>query len=124
MIFYDRNALPIDREQWAALLEDDTYRHVRYTEIISTVDLWSRCGVSTVWFGIDSSAGLLPMPLIFETMTFTTDPISEWDRYLERYPTLTHAQAGHVRLVTSVAATVLSPRLVDREPADLFGGQR
>lgn len=120
LTFYDRDGLPIGLYQWAALLEDPANRYVRRTTITSAADLSQACDVSTIWLGIDQGWGLVTgvgPPLIFETMVFAEG--NEHDRECERWPTLASAIAGHVRVVTTMVATLTDPVVMDVDPADM-----
>jgi hypothetical protein len=95
--YFDRNGFPMTGSDWAAKLEDDSYRRVAFDRVGSLE-------VSTVWLGLDHAHGIGP-PLIFETMVFDEDGGSSGG-YCERYTALAEAMAGHARVVAALLAEV------------------
>lgn len=91
--YYDRNGNPIELMEWAAALEGS--RQIARTTLPD--GKW----VSTVWLGLDHSFGDGP-PLIFETMVFPADDMTDLD--CERYSTEAEAKAGHERMVAKWTA--------------------
>lgn len=88
--YYGMDGEPIDLDEWSALREGDG-RRVAETHLPGGV--W----VSTVLLGMDHNFGSGP-PLIFETMVFGPDDMSDLD--MDRYPTKEQALAGHEAIVT------------------------
>jgi hypothetical protein len=84
---FDRDGNPLDLMGWAALIEDQNYKRVAFSQV-------GAVEVSTVWLGLNHNFGSGP-PLIFETMIFG----GEHDSYQDRYSTEAEALAGHDRIV-------------------------
>lgn len=121
-MFYDRDGIPVSREQWALLLDDAAYRQVQYTNVADAATMELSYNVSTIWLGLDQSYGWgVSLPIIFETMVFGA---GEFDRYTERWATLATAEGGHVRVVTMLAATMGDPVVTDVALSDIPGGGR
>lgn len=93
IVYYDLDANPISREEWAELFEDFPGRQIGDTEV-------GDVRVSTVWLGLDHQYGDGP-PLIFETLIMG----GELDGEMWRYPTRKDAVAGHDRAVALVSAS-------------------
>lgn len=110
-LYYDRNGDAIDSMTWAKLHSDITYLRVARTTVTSGADLAKTFDVSTVWLGIDHGFGE-GAPVIFETMVFAEG--SE-DQDCRRYTTEDQAKAGHVEMVTVVAATLDDAIVMDVE---------
>lgn len=111
-MYYDRDGLPIDQNRWASLLGDDGYKRVRRSKVISAADPAKSFDVSTVWLGIDHGFGS-GLPVIFETMVFAEG--SSLDESCDRYTSLADAEAGHVAMITTVAARLDDPIVMDAE---------
>lgn len=86
-------------EEWAALMEDPTYKVVQHTKLRGR-----RKWVSTVWLGLNHNYSGGP-PLIFETMVFGLKDLSYFngrgfpkDLDQKRYVTEAEARAGHAEL--------------------------
>lgn len=112
LMYYDKDGLPIDRDHWGTLLANDGYKRVRRTKVISAADPTQSFDVSTVWLGLDHSFGD-GLPLIFETMVFAEGGSRDED--CNRYASLKDAEAGHVEMVTVVAATLDDAIVMDAE---------
>lgn len=110
--WYDKDGIPVSDRDANALLTDDTYKRVARSKVVSAADPTKSFDVSTVWLGLDHSFGDGP-PLIFETMVFAEG--SSMDEDCRRYATQAQAQAGHVEMVTIVAATLDDPIVMDAE---------
>lgn len=100
--YYDQAGHPIGLGTWAWLFDQPERFLVR-------TKLPSGPIVSTVWLGLDHSAGGDKPPLIFETMVFTRRG-GALDCY--RYPTRQAAIAGHRKVVAQWRAR---PKLVAGE---------
>lgn len=94
-MYYDRNAEPIAREDWARL-----HALPGYMRIARTV-LPDGHIISTIWVGIDLACGLHSSrrPLIFETMVFAADGEIE---YGCRLPSEAAALADHKEVVAQL----------------------
>lgn len=90
--YYDREGQPMTMGEWSERLGDIAYKHVAVTAVGDDVE------VSTVWLGLDYSFGFGGPPLIFETLVFG----GELDGWMDRYPTLEAAEAGHEAMVAEV----------------------
>ena len=86
----DRQGKPLDLMEWAAKMEDASYKRIARTTV-------GEAEVSTVWLGLDHSFGH-GSPLIFETMIFG-GPHDQWQ---DRYSTEAQAEAGHLRVVEAL----------------------
>jgi hypothetical protein len=93
-LFFDRAGQPISLERWCELFspDDDESRRVALDNLDGAAE------VSTVWVGLDHSAGHGP-PLIFESMIFG---LSKYDLCQWRYATEDEALAGHRRIVRAL----------------------
>lgn len=111
-MWYDRNGVPISTGEWAALNLDREYSQIARTTIMDGSNPSLVWEVSTVWLGLDHSFGFGP-PAIFETMVFHEgSPLNE---SCERYATWTEAELGHYAMVSTVAATVVDPIVMNPE---------
>lgn len=90
---YDRDVMPISFGKYLELMKDDNYRRVGLTTLMSESGELIR--VSTVWFGMDTSATTDVPPLIFESLVEG----GKGDGRVDRYTTLQQAQAGHSNLL-------------------------
>lgn len=96
--FYARDGRPLTLMEWAALCNDDEYRHVALDRIVLE-DGDVEFLLSTVWLGLDHFLGLDDAPpLYFETMLFG----SEGECW--RWPNEAAALAGHDRILTALRA--------------------
>ena len=90
--YYDRQGKPVLLDEYCRLFADYEYKVVARTALPGGV--W----VSTVWLGMDHSFGNSGPPLIFETMVFGPEDMTDLD--VMRYPTEDEARAGHDLMVT------------------------
>ena len=86
MIYADKHGQPLELEAWALLHEDDQYCTIDRTEVGEVL-------VSTVWIGMPAFGQM------FETMVFWITTHLNGDLPVERYDTLSQAQAGHDQMV-------------------------
>jgi len=102
MDYYNRKGEPVTQEEWAERYMWEDIR-VKLTEFEE-----QGIRVSTIWLGIDQAWGDMPAPLIFETMVFMDqelsedDPLQYWDEFCARYPTEEVAVAEHVKIVATI----------------------
>jgi hypothetical protein len=75
--------------EWAADLEKGNR--------VKLTNLSNKYRVSTVWLGLDHNLSGIGKPLIFETMVFKGNSLSEKD--IMRYATETEAITGHKKMV-------------------------
>lgn len=92
--WYDREGKPLPDgvEGAERLLRDKDYKIIAQTELAN--GWW----VSTVWLGLNHPYGEDALPLIFETMVFTSRDGSGRDTvWMQRYATEAEARAGHAQ---------------------------
>jgi hypothetical protein len=87
---YDRDGDPITFGEFAALVEDQSYRVVEQTTIETQ---FGKFWVSTVWLGMDHRFTAGGRPVIFETM-IVRERDQEWLGPV-RYSTEADAKVGH-----------------------------
>ncbi len=107
--FFDKDGNPLDLDTWARLYEDEDYRRIARTTIISAANPEVAYDVSTVWLGNNHAYSGGP-PLIFETMVFGDGSL---DLDCWRYTTEGQARRGHDDAITMVAATMDDPVIMD-----------
>ncbi|XAI97197.1 hypothetical protein [Dolichospermum phage Dfl-JY45] len=106
-ILRDRIAFPCeDLEEVARQQLDPAAWRVAHTVVAE-----GACWVSTVFLGLDHSAGQGD-PLLFETMAFLQADASEGSvgepRALRRYSSWVEAEAGHAEMVKQIEAEYLA----------------
>lgn len=91
-MYYDKDGTPLDVMEWGKKIENRAYKRVAETTLPD--GKW----VSTVWLGLDHGFHGT-VPLIFETMVFSSkeDMLNVVD--MERYPTTEQAEEGHKAMV-------------------------
>src|SRR5688572_298808 len=115
-LFYrlQHTATPCSQLEWSLAMANASDRVVASTELDEEV--W----VSTVFLGIDHSHGFGDKPILFETMVFGEEKISEGvlskpfvyreDLGQWRYPTWYEARVGHERVCKEVKAQLDAAR--------------
>lgn len=88
--YYDMYGNPVSRERWAQLLMQPKHVAEDYVSVRGR-----RFRISTVWLGLDHNFMGDGPPLIFETMIFVGDSLSEL--YCIRYESRERALIGHRR---------------------------
>jgi hypothetical protein len=97
-MFYDRDGIEVDLPRYTFLKQYDDYT-------IVARDTVKNIEVSTVWLGLNCNH-LCGVPMFFETMTFTDDPV--WANRCWRYGSEKAALAGHQQTIAAILAG-LSP---------------
>lgn len=89
-LHFNRDAEPIDMDEWSRLHQDYGYIVVNKTQVRD-------CEVSTVWIGLDYGLPMRPEdpPIIFETMIFG----GRHHQFQVRYRTEFEAMEGHGMIV-------------------------
>ena len=90
--YYNMAGERISLEEWARLFEDTSSR------VLARTDLPGGAWVSTVLLGLDHNFSETGPPIIFESMVFGPEDMTDLD--CQRYATKEQAQAGHDELVT------------------------
>jgi len=92
----DHNPVKIeDFNQWAT--EMQTIKRVGIDEVKDTT-------VSTVFLGLDHSFGVTDKPVLFETMTFGSNP--DFSEFQWRYDSWDKAVKGHQEIVKQIKAGI------------------
>jgi hypothetical protein len=89
ILYYDRDGAPLDTVwEWAALVEDREYVIVQQDTLERGENIVE---VSTIWLGLNHNWSGIGPPIIFETMVFTDEEITDQ----HRYSTEEEARLGH-----------------------------